>query len=118
MNSRVPVYRPTVESLSRVFATDLKNSVAKVFDAVAAKGAIAITRHDKPRAILLSLEEFEALAPPEPEVDLTALRQKYQDMVKEMQSPEQKAAAEAAFNAADEELGAVAFEAMKKRAMK
>lgn len=103
-----------VRELPFVTATALKNSTADVLDQVAARGAIAITRHDKPRAVLLSVEEFESLTELEP-LDLEDLKQEYQEMFERMQGPEQRAATERAFNATPEELGAAAVAGARRR---
>src|SRR5438874_8713454 len=42
-------------------ATAAKNEFGRVLDAVAEKGAVAITRHDTPKAVLLSIDEYESL---------------------------------------------------------
>ena len=114
-------YRPPstasarVRELPTVSATDLKNSTADVIEQVASKRAMAITRHDKPRAVLVSIEEYEALTGQEPEY-LLGLMEKYRGMVDRMQGPEQRAAAERAFNATPEELGAAAVAAARRMA--
>ena len=113
-----PKHRARVSSLAKVSATELKNSFADVFDRVSAEGAVAITRHEKARAILLSVEEFEALADPEPEIDLTDLRKQCFQMLEEMQSPEQKAGAMKLFEATPEELGQAALEGYQRRVVK
>ena len=43
-------------------ATQLKNELGALLDRAAQGGAVAITRHDTPRAVLISYEEFSALA--------------------------------------------------------
>lgn len=111
MSSIVAESKPSyhVRSLPSVSATDLKNSIADVFAKVASCGAVAISRHDKPRAVLLSVEEYEALKGPElPGLD--ALMEEYQQMFEDMQSPEQKAGALQLFQATPEELGAAAVQ--------
>jgi prevent-host-death family protein len=114
-------YRPPstssarVRELPTVSATDLKNSTADVIEQVASKRAVAITRHDKPRAVLVSIEEYEALTGQEPEY-LSGLMEKYRGMLDRMQGPEQRAAAERAFNATPEELGAAAVAAARRMA--
>lgn len=104
-----------VRALPMVTATELKNSTADVIEQVTARRAVAITRHDKPRAVLLSIEEYEALTGQDPEW-LEALKQKYQGLLDSMQGPEQQAAAERAFNATPEELGAAAVAAARRQA--
>lgn len=108
-----PPPSPRVNELAAISATELKNSTADVLDAVAKRRALAITRHDKPRAVLLSIEEYEALAHRDPPW-LEDLKQEYMGMLDAMQAPEQKAAAIRAFNATPEELGAAALAAAKR----
>lgn len=103
-----------VRELPVVTATELKNSTADVIDQLGARGAVAITRHDKPRAVLLSIAEYEALTRQEPDY-MAGLMEKYRGMLDRMQGPEQRAAAERAFNATPEELGAAAVWAAQQR---
>ncbi len=103
-----------VQELPPVTATALKNSTADVLDQVAAHGAVAITRHDKPRAVLLSVEQYEHLTGAQSNL-LNELHEEYRDMFERMQKPEQKAAAKRAFNATPEELGRAAVAAAKRR---
>jgi PHD/YefM family antitoxin component YafN of YafNO toxin-antitoxin module len=81
---------------------------------LAARRAVAITRHDKPRAVLVSIEEYEALTGREPDY-FAGLMEKYRGLLDRMQGPEQRAAAERAFNATPEELGAAAVWAAQRR---
>ena len=48
--------------IPEVAATQAKNSFGELLDRVAVSGAVAITRHDTPKAVLLSFEEFESLS--------------------------------------------------------
>lgn len=101
-----------------VTATQLKSATADVFDLVLREGAVALHRHEKPRGVLLSMEQYEALSdrPPDPQPDwLADLTLQCQAMVDEMQSPEQKAAALRAFNATPEELGEAAVRGAQRR---
>ena len=104
---------PRISEMPVITATELKNTTADVFDQVAARRAVAITRHDKPRAVLLSIEQYEALTGQRPDW-LEGLYAECQDMVKRMQSPEQKAAAERLFQATPEELGEAALRGAQK----
>ena len=100
---------PRVSEMATVSATDLKNATADVFDQVASRQAIAITRHDRPRAVLLSVEQYEALTGQRPEW-LEKLYAEYQVMFQKMQEPEQRAAAERLFQATPEELAEAAVQ--------
>ncbi|MBJ7390602.1 MAG: type II toxin-antitoxin system Phd/YefM family antitoxin [Chthoniobacterales bacterium] len=106
---------PRVQELPTITATELKNSTADVFEQVAAKQAIAITRHEKPRAILLSVEQYEALTGQRPEW-LEKLHEEYRGMLERMQGPEQRAGAEKLFRATPEELGQAALWAARQKA--
>ena len=106
---------PRIQELPTITATELKNSTADVFEQVAAKQAIAITRHEKPRAILLSVEQYEALAGQRPEW-LEKLHEEYRGMLERMQGPEQRAGAEKLFRATPEELGQAALWAARQTA--
>lgn len=99
---------PRVQDMPTITATELKNATADVFDQVAARRAVAITRHDKPRAILLSLEQYQALTGDQPDW-LKALHSEYRGMLDQMQGPEQRARASRAFNATPEGLGEAAL---------
>ena len=102
-----------VEEMETVTATALKNATADVLERVRTVDALAITRHDKPQAVLLSWEHYTRLKGEEPDW-LEALHEEYLGVLEEMQSPEQKAAAERAFNATPEELGKAAVAAAKR----
>ena len=106
---------PRVQELPTITATELKNATADVFEQVAAKQAIAITRHEKPRAILLSVEQYEALTGHRPEW-LEKLHEEYRGMLERMQGPEQRAGAEKLFRATPEELGQAALWAAQQKA--
>ncbi|MEX1110538.1 MAG: type II toxin-antitoxin system Phd/YefM family antitoxin [Chthoniobacterales bacterium] len=105
---------PRVQELPTVTATELKNATADVFEQVAAKQAVAITRHEKPRAVLLSVEQYEALTGQRPGW-LEQLHEEYGGMLDRMQGPEQRAAAERAFNATPQELGEAALRAAQQK---
>lgn len=102
-----------IQELPTVTATELKNSTADVFDQVSKSGAVAVTRHDKPRAVLLTVEQYAALTQSEiPGLD--GLKHEYQKMLDDMQKPEQREAGRRFFEATPEELGAAGLAYMKK----
>jgi prevent-host-death family protein len=105
---------PRVQELPTITATELKNATADVFEQVAAKQAVAITRHEKPRAVLLSVEQYEALTGQRPDW-LEQLHEEYRGMLDRMQGPEQRAAADRAFNATPRELGEAALRAAQQK---
>ena len=100
---------PRVAEMPTISATELKNATADVFEQVASRRAVAITRHDKPRAVLLSVEQYEALTGQQNPDWLEKLHEEYRGMLDRMQGPEQRAAAEKLFKATPEELGEAAL---------
>jgi len=50
-----------IEDVEAVSATTVKNSFGDVLEKTLERGVVAITRHDKARAIMLSVPEYEAL---------------------------------------------------------
>ncbi|MEX1009718.1 MAG: type II toxin-antitoxin system Phd/YefM family antitoxin, partial [Chthoniobacterales bacterium] len=58
---------PRVSEMPTISATELKNATADVFEQVTARRAVAVTRHEKPRAVLLSIEQYEALTGERPD---------------------------------------------------
>jgi prevent-host-death family protein len=106
---------PRVAEMPTITATELKNATADVFEQVAARRAVAITRHDKPRAVLLSVEQYEALTGQQNPDWLEKLHEEYRGLLDRMQGPEQRAAAERAFNATPEELGEAAVWAAQQK---
>jgi len=107
---------PRVAEMPTITATELKNATADVFEQVAARRAVAITRHDKPRAVLLSVEQYEALTGQQNPDWLEKLHEEYRGLLDRMQGPEQRAAAEKLFKATPEELGEAALWAAQQKA--
>lgn len=105
---------PHVRDLPAVPATTLKHATAAVLDEVVQKRAVVVTRHDKPRAVLLSVEEYEALSRRDPDW-LADLKREYRGLLDRMQEPAQKEAARRLFEATPEELGQAALEAAQRQ---
>jgi prevent-host-death family protein len=98
-----------------VAATRMKNEFGTVLDQAMRGGAVAITRHDTPRAVLISYEEFQALVKARSH-DLDDLAAEYDSLLAGMQTPKAKKAMENAFFATPAELGRAAVRAARKRA--
>lgn len=95
-----------------VAATRLKNEFGTVFDEAAVSGAVVITKHNTPKAVLLAYAEFEALtASATPALD--DLSERFDTLLATMQTPKAKAGVAAAFDATPEELGAAAVKAAR-----
>lgn len=99
--------------LRSVPATRLKNEFGTLFEQAVRSGAIAITKHDTARAILISVEEFEALVG-ERQRSLDALNGQFEGLLARMQKPKAKRGMAAAFNASPKVLGRAAVKAARR----
>ena len=95
-------------------ATDAKNSFGHVLDTAVGQGAVAITRRDAPKAVLLSIDEYEALVSPG-ERALDSLTAEFDELLAGMQTPGARKGMADAFNATPVRLGRAAAAAAKKR---
>ncbi|HET7921659.1 MAG TPA: type II toxin-antitoxin system Phd/YefM family antitoxin [Gammaproteobacteria bacterium] len=100
-----------VESFS---ATTAKNAFGTVLERALTKGMVTITKRDKARAVLLSMEEYEALLERAPD-PLKTLGAEFDALVKRMQSPKARAAGKALFKATSAKLGKAAVAGARKR---
>ncbi|PYN56547.1 MAG: prevent-host-death family protein [Candidatus Rokuibacteriota bacterium] len=75
---------------SSLSATDAKKQFGRVLDMVLRGGAVVITKHDQPKAILLSVDDFHALAKAT-ESTLDTLSADFDAMFARMQTPRARA---------------------------
>jgi antitoxin Phd len=98
--------------LPAVAATRLKNEFGSVLEQALRGGAVAITRHETPKAVLVAYEEFQALvrdrAP-----SLHDLHAEYDVLLARMQTPAARRGMAAAFDAAPAQLGRAAVKAAR-----
>jgi prevent-host-death family protein len=95
-------------------ATDAKNAFGELMNKAIAHGIVAITRRDKTRAVLLSVEEYQALLARVPD-ELETLRGEFDALAARMQKPRARAAGQALFRATPAALGKAAAAAARKR---
>ena len=93
-------------------ATRFKNEFGAIFEQAALGGAVAITKHNTPKAVLLSYAEFQALTRSSSPV-LDELDDEFDALLAGMQTPGAKAGLAAAFDASPEELGRAAVKAAR-----
>lgn len=96
-----------------VAASRFKNEFGAVFEKAALVGAVAITKHDAPKAVLLSYVEFESLVKSRAS-SLEDLSAQFDGLLARMQTPEARAGMAAAFSASPAELGHAAVDAANK----
>jgi len=99
---------------STVTATDAKKEFGSVLERVVRGGVVVITKHDTPKAVLLPVEEFNALARAA-ERELDTLSEEFDALFARMQSPKARAGMRAAFEASPKQLGKAAVAAARKR---
>ena len=95
-----------------VAATRFKNEFGAIFEQAALGGAIAITKHNTPKAVLLSYAEFEALTKASTPA-LDDLSDEFDRLLEGMQTPQSKTAIATAFDATPEQLGRAAVKAAR-----
>jgi antitoxin Phd len=104
----------TLIDIPTVAATRFKNEFGAIFEQAALSGAVAITKHDKPKAVLLSFAEFEALVKPRAPA-LDDLGAQFDGLLARMQTPQAKRGMAAAFRASPAELGRAAVKAATRK---
>ena len=97
-----------------VAATRVKNEFGTILDQAGALGAVAITKHDITKAVILSLAEFQALTKgrSEPLNDLAA---EFDTLLAGMQTTAARKGVESAFNAPPAALGRAAVKAAARK---
>jgi antitoxin Phd len=90
-----------------VAATRFKNEFGTIFEQAALGGAVAITKHNAPKAVLMSYAEFEALTKANTPA-LDDLSSQFDQLLESMQTPQSRNAMAAAFDATPEQLGRAA----------
>lgn len=99
--------RGDLVEVEAVPATRLKNEPGAIIEKVLAGSAVAITRHDAPKAVLISYDDFVSLAQAR-EPSLGALAAEFDAMLESMQAPGARKAVASAFDATPAQLGAAA----------
>jgi prevent-host-death family protein len=113
-NSDLHPPREGLEESVRFTATQAKNEFGRVLEMVLQGGTVVITKHDAPKAILISMDGFNKLTQAT-ERTLDTLREEFDEMLTRMHSPKARTAMKAAFRASPEELGKAAVIAARKR---
>ena len=100
-----------------VAATRLKNEFGAVLEQAVRGGAVAITKHETPRAVLISYDEFRSLVEARSQ-SLSDLGAEYDSLLSRMQTPAARRGMEAAFNASPAELGRAAAKPPRRAAVR
>jgi prevent-host-death family protein len=100
--------------MESVTATDAKKEFGRVLEAVMHGGAVVITKHDAPKAVLISVEEFNALSEAG-ETRLDTLSDQFDALLDRMQTPRARRGMKAAFEASPKQLGKAAIAVARRR---
>ena len=97
----------------QVSASEAKHRFGQLLDTAMRSGPVTITKQRKPQAVLISLEEYRALARAD-EHALAQLTDEFDAMFERMQAAGAAAAMKKAFETAPRELGKIAAAAAKR----
>lgn len=95
-------------------ATQAKNGFGRVLEKVIQGSMVVITKHDAPKAVLISMDEFNTLSR-STELKLNSLSEKFDAALARMQTPKARIKMKAAFGASPKQLGKAAVTAARKR---
>lgn len=113
MKTSVKSKRAAVATLT-VTATEAKTRFGPLLETAIRGGAVVITKHDTPKAVLLSMAEFEALGGSQPP-DLQALSREFDGLLARLQTADRRKALKSAFDATPKELGRLAVARQRRR---
>ena len=102
------------EAPIKISATEAKNKLGEVLDRVIQGGMVLITKHETPKAVLLSMEEYGALSRAA-QTRLDTLNDEFDALLARMQTPKARAGMKAAFGASPKRLGKVAVASTRRR---
>jgi len=97
-----------------VTATEAKNKFGRLLEKAMQGGVIVITKHDAPKAVLISMDEYTALSSA-PESRIDTLSAEFDSLLMRMQGPKARSAMKSAFHASPKQLGKAAVVAARKR---
>jgi len=109
-NSREPLLLGAERRSRSYSATETKNEFGRILDQAIQGEIVVIKKHDAPKAVLMSMENFNNLANAST-LQLDSLSSEFDALFARMQTPHFHTAMDAAFHASPKELGkaAVAF---------
>ena len=97
-----------------VTATEAKNKFGRILERAMQGDVMFITKHDGAKAVLLSVDEFNALSRAT-EVNLETLTGEFDALLSRMQTSKARAGLKAAFHASSKELGRAAVAAAARK---
>jgi antitoxin Phd len=99
---------------STITATLAKNEFGRVLEKAIQGGLVIITKHNEPKAVLISVHEFNALTNAN-RIKLDTLSGEFDALLARMQTRAARAGMKAAFDASPKQMGKAAVAAARKR---
>src|SRR5260370_41533600 len=106
--------RGELVDIPTVAATRVKNEFGQILEQATHNGAVAITRHDTTKAVLVSVAEFESLVNARSRT-LHALSNEFDELLANMQTPKSRKGMKAAFNASPAQLGRASVKGARRK---
>ena len=106
--------RGKLVDIPTVAATRVKNEFGQILEQATHTGAVAITRHDTTKAVLVSVAEFESLVSARSRT-LNVLSSEFDELLARMQTPKSRKGMKAAFNASPAQLGRAAVKGARRK---
>ena len=97
-----------------VTATEAKNKFGRLLEKAMQGGVVVITKHDSPKAVLISMDEYTLLSEA-PEARINSLSAEFDSLLMRMQSPGARNSMQSAFHSSPRQLGKAAIAAARKR---
>src|SRR3989442_4438209 len=110
----VPAAQPPATAATAFTATGAKKEFGRVLEIVLRGGRVVITKHDAPKAVVLSMNEFHALTQAT-ERTLATLSGEFDALLAGMQTPSARARMKAALDASPRAVGRAAVAAARPR---
>lgn len=95
-------------------ATQAKNEFGHILEKAIQGTTVVITKHDAPKAVLMSMDQFNALKHA-PELKLKTLGGEFDMLLARMQSAKARTGMKVAFHATPQQMGKAAIAAARKR---
>ena len=97
-----------------VTATEAKHAFGRLLEKAMQGGVVVITKHDAPKAVLISMEKYTALSNGS-ESRINSLTSEFDSMLMRMQGPKARNAMKRAFHASPKQLGKAAVTVPQRR---
>ncbi len=97
-----------------VTATEAKNTFGQLLEKAMQGGVVVITKHDAPKAVMISMDEYTALSSAS-ESRINSLSAEFDSLLMHMQGAKARKAMKTAFHASPKQLGKAAVVAARKR---